>query len=56
MPPVPVDELPKLWGLSVHEYLEKTGIHTGWAWLHLLGKGDFLNFAGIAFLGGVTII
>ncbi|MBF0339235.1 MAG: hypothetical protein HQL05_15560 [Nitrospirae bacterium] len=55
-PFVPVDDLPKLWGLSVHEYLEKTGIHPGWAWLHLLGKGDFLNFAGIAFLGGVTII
>ncbi|MBF0538840.1 MAG: hypothetical protein HQL03_11385 [Nitrospirae bacterium] len=55
-PFVPVDDLPRLWGLSVHEYLAKTGIHPGWAWLHLLGNGDFLNFVGVAFLGGVTLI
>ena len=28
----------------------------GWSWLHLLNKGDFLNFVGIAFLSGVSII
>ncbi|MBF0343915.1 MAG: hypothetical protein HQL06_06750 [Nitrospirae bacterium] len=55
-PFVPVDDLPKLWSLPVHDYLEKTGIHAGWAWIHLLNKGDFLNFVGIAFLGGVTIV
>jgi hypothetical protein len=29
---------------------------TGWAWVAMLGKGDFLNFIGIVILSGVTII
>ncbi|MBZ0156602.1 MAG: hypothetical protein K8I29_10410 [Alphaproteobacteria bacterium] len=55
-PHLPVDDLPKYWGMSVHEYLDATGIHPGWAWLGMLGKGDFLNFIGVAFLAGVTIL
>ncbi len=55
-PYIPVKELPKYWGMSVHDYLQVTGIHAGWSWLGMLGKGDFLNFIGIAFLAGVTII
>ena len=54
-PHIPVNHLPRYWGMSVHKYLEATGIHPGWAWLGMLGKGDFLNFLGIAFLAGVTI-
>jgi hypothetical protein len=53
---IPVNDLPKYWGLSVHQYLEATGIHQGWTWLKLLNRGDFLNFLGIAFLAGVTVI
>jgi hypothetical protein len=57
LPPyLPVNDLPKYWGLSVHKYLEATGIQPGWSWLGMLGKGDFLNFVGIAFLAGVTMI
>lgn len=55
-PHIPVNDLPKYWGMSVHEYLEATGIHPGWSWLGMLGKGDFLNFIAIAFLAGVTVI
>jgi hypothetical protein len=55
-PHIPVDDLPKYWGLSVHKYLERTGIHPGWAWLSMIGRGDFLNFIGIAFLAGVTVV
>ncbi len=55
-PAVPVQEVSKYWGLSVHDYLAATGIEPGWAWLKLLNKGDFLNFLGIAFLAGVTVI
>lgn len=55
-PHIPVNDLPKYWGMSVHKYLEHTGIHPGWAWLGMLGKGDFLNFAVIAFLAGVTVL
>jgi hypothetical protein len=55
-PHVPVNDLPKYWSMSVTEYLDATGIETGWAWLGNLGKGDLLNFLGIAFLSGVTIV
>jgi len=55
-PYIPVKELPQYWSLSVHEYLEATGIQAGWSWLHRLNRGDFLNFVGIAFLSGVTIV
>ncbi len=55
-PFIPVKDLPKYWGLSVHQYLEATGIKPGWTWLRVLDKGDFLNFLGIAFLAGVTIV
>lgn len=54
-PHVPVDDLPRYWSLPVKQYLAATGIHAGWGWVHMLGKGDFLNFVGIAFLSGVTI-
>ena len=55
-PHVPLEDLPKYWKLPVHDYLQQTGISQGWSWLHQLGKGDFLNFLGIAFLAGVSII
>ncbi len=55
-PHVPVNDLPTYWKLPVHKYLVATGIHPGWAWLGMLGKGDFLNFIGIVFLAGVTIL
>ena len=55
-PQIPVEDLPQYWSMSVSEYLDATGIETGWSWLHHLGKGDMLNFVGIAFLAGVTII
>lgn len=53
---IPLNDLSKYWGMPVHDYLEATGIHAGWSWLGMLGKGDFLNFIGIAFLAGVTAI
>jgi hypothetical protein len=56
IPHVPVSDLPRYWAMPVHEYLKATNIHTGWSWLWMVGKGDFLNFIGIAFLAGVTIL
>lgn len=55
-PHVPMSDLPKYWSLPVKEYLEATSINPGWSWLGMLGKADFLNFIGVAFLAGVTII
>ena len=63
-PAVPIEQVSNYWTLGVHEYLEVVNdefLHlehppTGWAWVGMLGKGDFLNFVGIAILAGVTIL
>jgi hypothetical protein len=63
-PAVPVAELPDYWTMGVDDYLEATNhdhLHlehpvSGWAWLSVLGKGDYLNFLGIAVLSAVTIV
>ena len=63
-PAVPVEQLPDYWTMSVQEYLEATNndhLHrehpvSGWSWLSVLGKGDYLNFLGIALLSAVTIV
>ena len=43
-------------GFDAHDFLHREHGVTGWAWLAVLGKGDFVNFLGIAVLSGVTII
>lgn len=63
-PAVPVEQLPDYWTMSVDDYLEATNrdhLHqahpvSGWGWVGMLGKGDYLNFAGITLLSGVTIV
>ena len=63
-PVIPLDELSNYWKLPVKEYLAAINnnfLHqphppTGWAWLKLIGKGDFLNFLPIAILSGITIL
>jgi len=55
-PLVPHEELVRLWALPVDRYVEATGAPTGWGWLGLLGKGDYLNFVGIAALASITIV
>lgn len=63
-PAVPLEELPRYWTLPVHEYLEAVNaahLHhdhtiTGWAWLSVLHRSDYLNFVGIALLAGVTVV
>ncbi|MCL5023332.1 MAG: hypothetical protein M1497_08215 [Nitrospirae bacterium] len=55
VPHVPVNDLPKHWSMPVHKYLQAANIPIGWSWLVMVGKGDFVNFIGIAFLAGVTL-
>lgn len=55
-PRIPVAELPRYWSLPVKEYLGAAGVESGWGWVRLIGHGDFLNFAGIAFLAALTIV
>ena len=55
-PKIPLEQVQNYWVMPVHEYLQLTGIHAGWAWLGNLGYGDMLNFLPIAFLSLLTII
>ena len=53
---VPIDDLPKYWTMRVHDYNVALNAPTGWNWTSLVGKGDYLNFVGIAMLSGLTIL
>jgi len=61
---VPVGEIANYWNMPVDQYLAAINdnfLHmehapTGWAWLGLLGNGDFLNFLPVAILAGITIL
>ncbi len=55
-PHVPLNDLPKYWGMSAKQYIATNNMHTGWLCLSMISKGDLLNFVGIAFLAGVTIL
>jgi hypothetical protein len=54
-PHIQVGDLPRYWSLPVKEYLAAAGIHRGWWWVGMLGKGDFLNFVPIALLSGTAL-
>ena len=55
-PLIPLEKVQSYWILSVHEYLEESGIQAGWAWFGNLQFGDMLNFLPIAFLSLLTIV
>lgn len=55
-PHIPLHEVSNYWGMSADQYLHEANVEAGWGWATLLGKGDFLNFLGIAFLGILTIV
>jgi hypothetical protein len=54
-PLVPLEELPRLWSLPASRFVALTGEPTGWGWLALLGKSDFLNLGAVALFGLVTL-
>jgi len=53
---VPAAELVRLWDLPVHLFVAATDAPTGWGWLALLHKGDYLTFVGIAVFAGITLV
>jgi len=55
-PHVPIEKVLDSWGLEIQQYHACTGTGPGWAWVRLLGRGDFLNFVGIIILAGVTAV
>lgn len=57
LPPlVAPQDLVQLWKLPADRYVAATGAPTGWAWIHLLGRGDCLNLLGVAFFASITAI
>ena len=54
-PLVPPRELSRLWELPVDRYVAATGAPTGWGWVRLLAKSDYVNYVGVALLGFVTL-
>ena len=56
LPPlVPFEELPRLWGLPVDEYVAKSGMATGWQWISLIDRGDVAVLIGIGLLAGISV-
>ena len=55
-PLVPLEQLPRLWTLPAARFVAATGEPTGWGWLALLAKSDFLNLAAVALFGLVSLV
>lgn len=55
-PHVRHEDLPTLWQMPLADYLKATDGHTGWDWIALAHKGDYLNFVGIVILSGITVV
>ncbi|MBI5204056.1 MAG: hypothetical protein HZA11_03970 [Nitrospirae bacterium] len=61
---VPIEKLSEIpqgsnvpyWGMRAHEFNQAFNVPMGWGWTSLVGKGDYLNFVGIAMLGGLSIL
>ena len=53
---IPINEVSQYWSMPVSQYVHEANIPIGWGWAGLLGKGDFLNFIGIVWLAGMTIV
>jgi hypothetical protein len=49
-PKVPLQQLPELWQLPVAEYLRRTGMPAGLAWLRDPLHGDVIGLVGIELL------
>jgi hypothetical protein len=55
-PHVPFDELARSWTLPVDEYRAAVNAPSGWGWIDLAARGDYLNYFGIIFLALVTAL
>jgi hypothetical protein len=61
---IPIEDLSKTppgsktayWSMRAHDFNQAFNVPTGWGWVRLAGKGDYLNFVGIAMLGGLSIL
>lgn len=52
-PYIALHDLPRYWSMPLKEYLAAARVPSGWGWLALVWKGDYLNFVGIALLASI---
>src|SRR5205807_441487 len=55
-PTLPPRELVGLWLVPVDHHIAASGAPTGWGWLGLLHKSDYLIFLAVAMLGFITAL
>ena len=55
-PHLPPEALAQLWGLPLQEFLAASGAPTGWHWLQLSDRGDYVNHFGIVLLASIVPI
>jgi hypothetical protein len=55
-PHVPPQELTTLWAFPVDHFIAQSGSPTGWGWLQLLHRSDYLIYLGVAMLGLVSVV
>ena len=54
---IPLETLPRYWGLPVGEFLRQTGAPSGWDWLsHPGGGAEYLNLGCMALISLVTLV
>jgi hypothetical protein len=53
---IPPQDIPKYWSMKSSNFIHMFHAPTGWAWVALTNKGDYLNFVGIALLAALTIL
>jgi hypothetical protein len=53
---IPPQEIPNYWAMASKDFIHTFSAPTGWGWVDVIGKGDYLNFVGIALLAGLSII
>lgn len=53
---IPPQDIPKYWGMKSKDFIHMFHAPTGWAWVAMINKADYLNFVGIALLAGLTIL
>ena len=51
-----MSELTAHWSMAADQYSAHVGVGTGWGWIKLVDHGDYMNFLGIAFLAGLTLV
>lgn len=55
-PVVPIERLQECWGMKAKDFMHELNLPHGWKWLPLIGHGDYLNYIGVVFLAGLTVV